>query len=183
MIESKKELSEYIKADDDWLIPKQCKDKIVSSFACYLTKSLKKFLYYLRKQEYYINTSQGKLFKGLLNLYLERKKNKLGLKLGIEIGPNCFGKGLNLYNSESITIIISRMSFIENCKKRVFNLSKITLGIYLIYVLILRSLYQVGFGISLLRPIIFGSIVSLVTFIFVALIIWIICKIPVMVDI
>lgn len=104
MIESKKELSEYIKADNDWLIPKQCKDKIVSSFACYPTKSLKKFLYYLRKQEYYINTSQGKLFKGLLNLYFERKKNKLGLKLGIEIGPNCFGKGLNLYHSGSIIV-------------------------------------------------------------------------------
>ena len=104
MIESKKELSEYIKADNDWLIPKQSKDKIVSSFACYSTKSLKKFLYYLRKQEYYINTSEGKLFKGLLNLYFERKKNKLGLKLGIEIGPNCFGKGLNLYHSGSIIV-------------------------------------------------------------------------------
>lgn len=104
MIESKKELSEYIKADNDWLIPKRCKNKIVSSFVCYPTKSLKKFLYYLRKQEYYINTSQGKLFKGLLNLYFERKKNKLGLKLGIEIGPNCFGKGLNLYHSGSIIV-------------------------------------------------------------------------------
>ena len=183
MIKSKSDLSEYIKSDNAWSISHNNKEIVVGNFLKYPSKSLRKFLYYLRKQEYYINTSQGKLFKGLLNLYLERKKNKLGLKLGIEIGPNCFGKGLNLYNSESITIIISRMSFIENCKKRVFNLSKITLGIYLIYVLILRSLYQVGFGISLLRPIIFGSIVSLVTFIFVALIIWIICKIPVMVDI
>ena len=104
MIKSKSDLSEYIKSDNAWSISHNNKEIVVGNFLKYPSKSLRKFLYYLRKQEYYINTSQGKVFKGLLNLYFERKKNKLGLKLGIEIGPNCFGKGLNLYHSGSIIV-------------------------------------------------------------------------------
>lgn len=104
MIRSKKELSEYIRADNDWLLPERMKEKMITSFVCYPSKSLKRFLFYLRKQEYYINTAEGNRVKGLLNLYYERKKNKLGLKLGIEIGPNCFGKGLNLYHGGSIVV-------------------------------------------------------------------------------
>ena len=86
-----------------------------------------------------------------------------------------FGAGVFLLFKEKI----SKISFTENCKKRVFSLSKLTFGIYLIHVLVLRILYQVGFGISLFHPIISVPIVSLVTFIFAALIIWIIRKIPV----
>lgn len=86
-----------------------------------------------------------------------------------------FGAGVFLLFKEKI----SKISFTENCKKGVFSLSKLTFGIYLIHVLVLRILYQVGFGISLFHPIISVPIVSLVTFIFAALIIWTIRKIPV----
>ena len=73
MIRSKKELSEYIRADNDWLLPERMKEKMIASFVCYPSKSLKRFLFYLRKQEYYINTAEGNRVKGLLNLYFERK--------------------------------------------------------------------------------------------------------------
>ncbi len=104
MILSREDLNNYVKSDNNWLIPKNSKEKIVSCFAKYPTRSLKKFLYYLRKQEYYINTANGSKIKGLLNLYYERKKNHLGMLLGLEIGPNCFGKGLNIYHTGSIII-------------------------------------------------------------------------------
>lgn len=86
-----------------------------------------------------------------------------------------FGAGVFLLFKEKI----SKFSFTENCKKRIFSLSKLTFGIYLIHALILRILYQVGFGISLFHPAISVPIVSLVTFISAALVIWIIRKIPV----
>ena len=114
MIRSKKDLMEYIKVDNNWLCLEGIKNRIIVSVVKYPSKSLKKFLYYLRKQEYYINTANGSKLKGLLNLYFERKKNKLGLKLGIEIGPNCFGKGLNLYHGGSIVINPSVRAG-ENC--------------------------------------------------------------------
>ena len=99
MIKTKKELKEYIQADNNWLLAKTLKDKLVSKIASYPTRVLKKYLKYLRKQEYYLNTG-----KGFRAIYYEGKKNRLGLKLGIEIGPNVFGKGLNLYHAGNIVI-------------------------------------------------------------------------------
>lgn len=104
MITSKSELNEYIAADNDWLIPNGIKNRIIADFAGYPTRPLKRYLYYLRKQEYYINTAAESRLKGLLSLYYEGKKNRLGVRLGIEIGPNCFGKGLNIFHVGSVII-------------------------------------------------------------------------------
>ena len=104
MITSKKDLVEYIKADNQWLIPVTIKEKVIECVASYPSRILRKYLRYLRKQEYYINTANGSKWKGLLAVYYEGKKNRLGTRLGIEIAPNCFGKGLNIYHSGSIII-------------------------------------------------------------------------------
>ena len=62
----------------------------------------------------YTDSIYGKIFvndkdewnrlKKLLKLYYERRKNLLGQRLGIEISPNCFGKGLNLYHAGCIVV-------------------------------------------------------------------------------
>lgn len=104
MISSKKELEEYILKDNNWLIPEGKKQEFISDFASYPSRRIKKFLKYLRKQEYYINTANGSKIKGFLNLFFEGKKNRLGMKLGIEIGPNCFGKGLNVFHIGNIIV-------------------------------------------------------------------------------
>lgn len=104
MITSYKDLKEYLISDNQWLMPDNLKDKIIAIVSAYPHKQLKKYLSFLRKQEYYINTANGNKLKGFLAIYYEGKKNRLGQKLGIEIGPNCFGKGLNLYHSGSVII-------------------------------------------------------------------------------
>ena len=86
-----------------------------------------------------------------------------------------FGAGVFLLFKKKI----SKISFTENCKQKIYSLSKLTFGIYLIHVLILRILYQFGFSISLFHPIVSVPIVALATFIFAALLIWIVRKIPV----
>lgn len=63
-----------------------------------------KYLYYLRKQEYYINTNNGSKVNSLLSLVYERKKHKLGNKLGFYIGPNCFDEGLTIFHHSSIVV-------------------------------------------------------------------------------
>ena len=73
----------------------------------------------LRKQEYYINTAKGNKIKGFMGLYYERKKNKLGLRLGIEISPNSFGKGLQIYHGN--IVINNNVKAGENCKLHGFN--------------------------------------------------------------
>lgn len=104
MIKTKNDLIEYIKKDNAWMIPNTRKERLCAKILEYPHCKIKKYLYYLRKQEYYINTADGKKWKGTLGLFYERKKNKLGQNLGIEIGPNCFGKGLNLFHYGSIII-------------------------------------------------------------------------------
>jgi serine O-acetyltransferase len=102
LITSKGELREYIAADNTWYIPWNFKERMLARIAHYPKWRLKKYLIYLRKQEYYINTANGSKIKGFLGLYYEGKKNRLGEKLGIEIGPNCFGKGLQIYHGSII---------------------------------------------------------------------------------
>lgn len=113
MINSKKELKEYIAADNSWYGYCNFKLRIIATIAHYPGWRLKKYLYYLRKQEYYINTANGNKAKGLLGLYYEGQKNRLGEKLGIEIGPNCFGKGLQIYHGSIIVNNLVRAG--ENC--------------------------------------------------------------------
>lgn len=114
MILSKRELADYLAADNNWLLPNNLKSHVIEHIASHPTWTLRRYLYFLRKQEYYINICRGRKLKWLMSLYYERKKNKLGMRLGIEIGPNCFGKGLNLYHAGSV-IINPAVRAGENC--------------------------------------------------------------------
>lgn len=104
MITSKEELKDFLALDNNWFLPTSFKERVVERVAKYPTFVLRKYVLYLRKQEYFVNTAGKSKIKGLLGLYYERKKNDLGMRLGIEIGPNCFGKGLQIYHSGSIIV-------------------------------------------------------------------------------
>ena len=114
MIANRQELTEYIAADNNWLRPSTQKQRVVECVAAYPSRALRRYLLYLRKQEYYINSANGSKLKGAIGIYYEGKKNRLGMRLGIEIGPNCFGKGLNLYHGGSV-IINPSVRAGENC--------------------------------------------------------------------
>lgn len=115
MIQSKRELYDFLEHDNIEFSNLSKKERLIEKFVNYPSYAIKKYTYYLRMQEYYINTAKGNKIKGLLGIYYEKKKNKLGLQLGIEIGPNCFGKGLQIYHSGSI-IVNSAAIVGENCK-------------------------------------------------------------------
>lgn len=102
MIQSKQDLLEYLQDDNAFFHPKGLKQRLTAMLAAYPLNDLGKYLLYLRKQEYYINTANGKKWRGLMGLYYERKKNRLGLRMGIEISPNCFGKGLSLWHGNIV---------------------------------------------------------------------------------
>ncbi len=104
MIQTKKDLSEYIAADNSWYQPKNWKMRMIDAFTSAPYYVLKRYLTYLRKYEYYLNNSRGSRRNTYLGYYFERKKNRLGEKLGIEIGPNCFGKGLSIWHGGSIVV-------------------------------------------------------------------------------
>ena len=114
MIQSKNDLREYILADNRYFAPRSLKYKMIVHFAKYQTMILSRYLLYLRKQEYYINTAGGNRLKGLIGLWYERKKNILGNYLGIDIGPNCVEKGCYIYHPS--IIVNYHASVGEYCK-------------------------------------------------------------------
>ena len=101
MITSRTQLKEYIAADY-----KANKFSAINRF----TNSRCKFLRTLRKLEFLINTNSSKF---LIFLY-RRRLLVLSERLGITIGPNCFGKGLYIPHYGSI-VVNGTAKFGDNC--------------------------------------------------------------------
>ena len=104
MIETREVLKEYISADNAWYQPKSRKWQAIDAFTRRPSYMLKKYLRFLRYFEYHLNNAGGSRAHTYLAYYFERKKNRLGNRLGIEIGPNCFGKGLSIWHAGSIVV-------------------------------------------------------------------------------
>lgn len=107
MINSRKELKDII--NEEKRIYLQC-EPIIKRVTCdqqYLTF---KFLKFIRYMEYYHNKKNY-----LMYLFYRRRKNKLGIRLGIEIQDNCIDRGLVIYHPSNI--VINGYSKIgKNCK-------------------------------------------------------------------
>ena len=114
MIKTKQELKDYIAADNKWYCQNSRKWRIIDAFTSTPYYSLKKYLKYLRTYEYYYNNSRGSKWNTYLGYYYLRKKNRLGARLGVEIGPNCFGKGLSIWHGGSI-VVNPNVKAGENC--------------------------------------------------------------------
>lgn len=120
MIKTKQDLIEYIAADNAWYKQSNWKWRLIDAFTNATGYVLKKYLKLLRKFEYYHNNSKGSRFNTYMGYYFERRKNRLGEKLGIEIGPNCFGKGLQIWHYGSI-VVNPNVRAGENCVLRGAN--------------------------------------------------------------
>lgn len=114
MIKTKDDLNEYIAADNDWYQPKNWKTRLIDAITSSSYRVLKKYLKLLRKTEYHLNNSAGSRWHTYLYWYYEGRKNRLGQKLGIEIYPNCFGKGLQLWHAGGI-VVNPNARIGENC--------------------------------------------------------------------
>lgn len=111
MIKTKKDLKEYLQYEDKiYKGEKGGLQQFTISLHKYPRYYIRKYLKYLRYQEFYMNNdfyhSGNKLgfIYDLLYLYYTRKKNFLGSKIGIEIQPNCVGKGINIYHINGLVI-------------------------------------------------------------------------------
>ena len=120
MIQTKQDLKEYLASDNAWYKPENWRWRMINAFTVAPYYVLKKYLKYLRTFEYHLNNSKGSRFHTYLGYYYERKKNSLGSRLGIEIGPNCFGKGLSIWHGGSI-VVNPNVRAGENCVLRGAN--------------------------------------------------------------
>ena len=114
MIKTKEDLKEYIEADNSWYQKGSLKTRIIDRISSDNRMKLIRFLVLLRKSEYHLNNTKGSRYHTYLYWVYEGKKNRLGRKLGIEIYPNCFGKGLSIWHTGGI-VVNPAVKAGENC--------------------------------------------------------------------
>lgn len=76
------------------------------------------------------------------------------------------------------TDVVSKHKFSNKFKRVITSLSGLTYGIYLIHVLILKVLHNMGVSLSFCAKSVSILIVSLITFIFAAIIVYLMKKVP-----
>lgn len=117
MINNKKDLKLYLDYERKLYLPKESWRRLI----LWITKEriyyLWKYVYYLRKSEYFYNSSG--FLKKVGVAYYRRKRNALGLLLNIQISENCFGKGLQLFQGN--VVVNSNAVIGENCKLHGMN--------------------------------------------------------------
>lgn len=104
MIDSKKELKECLEIEEQLYREIGYKGKLHSLITCCEVGKLFQFITALRMDEYYSNCFDKSIVNRVKSIYFRRKHNKLGIKLGISIPINTFGKGLLIYHSQSIIV-------------------------------------------------------------------------------
>ena len=104
MIKTKEELKEYINADNSWYKKGSGKSSVIERISSENNRILKKYLVFLRKSEYHLNNTNGSRYHTYMYWIYEGKKNRLGRKIGIEIYPNCFEKGLEIWHAGGIVV-------------------------------------------------------------------------------
>lgn len=97
---TREKLKETLSIEKEIYLPegRKIKNIIISDPYIYIYKYIK----LLRIAEYYHNNS-GKINKILYTIY-RRRKNRLGIKLGLEIWDNTFGEGLTIYHPGNIVV-------------------------------------------------------------------------------
>lgn len=103
MIKSKSDLKRYIARDMRLYYEQSKRERFMNWLTCDPIYYIAKYLYFLRKEEFYYNVKSGKLGT-LCYLFYFRKKNKLGNKLGFKIPKNCVGPGVTIYHHGEIII-------------------------------------------------------------------------------
>lgn len=114
MIKCRNDLREYMKRDMIIYRAQSSREKLICKLTCDPLYEISRYVYFLRKEEFFFNTKRGKLGT-LLYLFYFRRKNRLGNRLGIKIPKNCFGPGLTIYHHGEI-IVNEKARIGENCK-------------------------------------------------------------------
>ncbi len=113
MIKTKQDLKECLKREKGIYLRGSKKNILISVLMQEQIVQNWRFVKLLRKTEYYSNMKKS-IYRDLMFLHFRRKKNKLGVKLGIEIYENTFDHGINIYHGGNI--VVNRNSKIgKNC--------------------------------------------------------------------
>ena len=115
MIKNRQELLEFLKYEKK--LYSKCyinKYEMIDKFLFESNMIIWKYQKLLRKAEYHYNNKKN-MYHLLCYIIFERKKNKLGIRLGITIPINCFDRGLQIFHYGNIVVNgFARIG--KNCK-------------------------------------------------------------------
>lgn len=104
MIKNKEELKNYLINEKKIYMP----TSKISIIKCMLMGSYKyqiwKYIKLLRKTEYWFYIRNNNIFNKSIYSWFQYRKNKLGIKLGMDIDGFTFKEGLCIYHSQGIVI-------------------------------------------------------------------------------
>lgn len=104
MIISKKELKSVLKIESQLYHETGVKAMFSDGLTKYHLRENYKYIKALRKCEYYYNNKEKSLFCKFKYYLSERKKNKIGFRLGIEVCKNSFEQGLLIQHANGIVV-------------------------------------------------------------------------------
>ena len=99
MIRTKAELKEYLQRDMGFYHALSSKDRLMCRLLNDPLYQITRYLQFLRKEEYHFNTGHR-----LRGLWMLRRKNTIGNRLGFKIPRNCFGPGLTVYHHGQVIV-------------------------------------------------------------------------------
>lgn len=108
MIENKKDLYAYLKADKEALFPNNAR-------GFHFFDHIWQYQKLLRKCEYLRNTSKVNPYFNPLYIINKLRLRRLALRLGFSISENCFGPGLSIAHYGSI-VVNSKARIGTNCR-------------------------------------------------------------------
>lgn len=104
MNKEKKEMYRVLKEEKSFYKSIGYKNNIHSFITQCEVGKIYQYIVKLRKEEYLLERMKSNKLFIISFLINKRKKNKLGLKLGINIPPNVFKEGLMIYHANGIVI-------------------------------------------------------------------------------
>jgi len=99
MIRSKADLKEYLRRDMGMYHALSPKDRLVCRILNDPLYQITRYLRYLRKEEYHFNSRHL-----LRSVWMLRRKNTIGNRLGFKIPRNCIGPGLTIYHHGQVIV-------------------------------------------------------------------------------
>lgn len=102
MIKNKQELIKCLETEKKLYVSPRLYGHLIQLITCDPKLKVYRFIRYLRCEGYHHN-QRGFIHKAL-RLYYWRKRNKLGLKLGLTIWDNSFEEGLYIYHPGNIVV-------------------------------------------------------------------------------
>ena len=104
-IENKRQLKKILKKEKETYWTKKDKKKyVLDIFKKNPIYYSWKYVFYMRKANYYYEVRRKNIFMALMYMFYIRKMNNIGRKNGIECGEHVFDEGVKIFHTQGIVI-------------------------------------------------------------------------------